>query len=192
VSPRRARLKDGRMVGSGMTAWLRERRLLLVLAVGLPLGEMGVLAAFGLRSGMGLAGQVTAPGPFGVFHDLRLLFVFHDSILGFVLGAAALVAGRSLLGALLVRSAWPGKPPPFGLLLRHALVITLVAAVFLSPWVTLMFGAAVIPLSWIYFAALPPALAIICCSTTAAWTAAGGAGCRRRARQPGWGFRSWR
>ena len=149
------------MAGSGITAWLRERRLLLVLSVGLPLAEMGVLAAFGLRSGMGLAGQVTAPGPFGVFHDLRLLFVFHDSIVWFVLGAAALVAGRSLLGALLVRSAWPGRPPPFGLLLRHAVVITVVAAVFLSPWVTLMFGAAVIPLSWIYFAALPPALATI-------------------------------
>ena len=148
------------MAGSGITAWLRERRLLLVLSVGLPLAEMGVLAAFGLRSGMGLAGQVTAPGPFGVFHDLRLLFVFHDSVVGFVLGAAALVAGRSLLGALLVRSAWPGRPPPFGLL-RHLLVITAVAAVLLSPWVTLMFGAAVIPLSWIYFAALPPALATI-------------------------------
>lgn len=149
------------MPPSGAFAWFRERRLLVLLAVGLPLAEMAVLTGCGLPSGMGLAGQVTAPGPFGVFHDLRWLFVFHDSILEFGLGATALVALRSLLGALLVRSAWPGRPPPFGVLLRHAVVITVVAAVFLSPWVTLLFGAAVIPLSWLYFAAVPPALATI-------------------------------
>ena len=136
------------MAGSGITGRLRERRLLLALAVGLPLVEMGALAALGLRSGMGLAGQATALGPFGVFHD---------SILGFAVGAVGLVVGRSLLGALMARAAWPGSPPPFLRLLRHMLVITVTAAVFLSPWVTLMFGAAVIPLSWIYFAALPPA-----------------------------------
>ena len=153
--------RKGRWPGAESPDWLRERRLLLALAVGLPLAEMGALAALGLRSGMGLAGQVTAPGPFGVFHDLRLLFVFHDSVLGFVVGAVGLVAGRSLLGALLARAAWPGSPPPFLRVLRHMLVITAAAAVFLSPWVTLLFGAAVIPLSWIYFAALPPAVATI-------------------------------
>ena len=82
------------MPGSGILAWLRERWLLLLLCVGLPLAEMGVLEALGIPSGLGLAGQATAPGPFGVFHDLRWLFVFHDSILGFGLAAIALVAGR--------------------------------------------------------------------------------------------------
>lgn len=149
------------MPENGILAWFRKRRLLVALAVGLPLVEMGLLTGLGLSSGFSLAGQVTAPGPFGVFHDLRWLFVFHDSILGFGLAAVALVAGRGLLGALLVRSAWPGRPPPFGTLLRHSLIITAVAAVLLSPWVTLLFGAAVIPLSWLYFAALPPALATI-------------------------------
>lgn len=149
------------MPGSGILAWLRERWLLLLLSVALPLAEMGVLVALGIPAGMGLAGQVTAPGPFGVFHDLRWLFVFHDSIIEFVLGAAALVAGRAVLGALLVRSAWPGRAPAFATLVGHSLTITAVAALLLSPWVTLMFGAAVIPLSWLYFAALPPALATI-------------------------------
>ena len=48
------------MPGNRITTWLRERRLLLGLSVGLPLAEMGILAAFGTNSGMGLAGQVTA------------------------------------------------------------------------------------------------------------------------------------
>ena len=141
--------------------WFRERRVLVALCVGLPLAEMWVVGACGIPSGLPLAGQAGAVGPLGVFHDLRWLFVFHDSVLWFLLGLGALVAGRSVVLALLVRSAWPGDPPPFGVLVRRALVVTPVAALLLSPWVTLLFGAAVIPLSWLYFAAVPPALGTV-------------------------------
>jgi hypothetical protein len=140
---------------------LRDRRLLLALAVGLPVVEMVVLALLDLPSGMGLAAQVSAPGPFGVFHDLRWLFVFHGSVAGFVVGLLLLFALRSLLMALLVRSAWPGQPPRLRRLFVYGVVSTVVATVFLCPWVTLLFGAAVIPLSWVYFGALPPALGTI-------------------------------
>jgi hypothetical protein len=149
------------MTGGGAPTRLRERRLLLSLSVGLPLAEMAVLALLGIPSGRGLAAQVTALGPFGVFHDLRWLFVFHRSVLGFVVGLAVLLALRSLLMALLVRSAWPGRPPRFGVLVGHGLVSTAVVCIFLSPWVTLLFGAAVVPFSWVYFAAVPPAIATI-------------------------------
>jgi hypothetical protein len=149
------------MPGNGIFAWLRERRLLVALCVGLPLAEWGTLSVLGVGSGLSLAGQVSAPGPFGVFHDLRWLFVFHDSFLWFALGLTVLLVGRALLGALLVRAAWPGTPPALRGLVGHSLVATAVAALFLSPWVTLLFGAAVIPLSWLYFAAVPPALATI-------------------------------
>ncbi|HSQ38011.1 MAG TPA: hypothetical protein VLS92_08985 [Acidimicrobiia bacterium] len=137
---------------------LRDRRLLLALSVGLPLAEVFTLGLLDIPSGFGLAAQVTAAGPFGVFHDLRWLFVFHNSVAGFIVGLLLLVAFRSVLLALLVRSAWPGPPPGVRRLLGHALVSTLVAAVFLSPWVTLLFGAAIIPLSWVFFGALPPAI----------------------------------
>ncbi len=140
---------------------LRDRRLLLTLAVGLPLVEVLVLGGLNLPSGFSLAAQVTAPGPFGVFHDLRWLFVFHDSVAGFVVGLLGMIVLRSLLLALLARSAWPGQPPGFRRLVGYGLVSTVVATVFLSPWVTLLFGAGVIPLSWIYFGAVPPALATI-------------------------------
>jgi hypothetical protein len=140
---------------------LRDRRLLLALSMGLPVAEVVALGFLDLPSGMGLAPQVTAPGPFGIFHDLRWLFVFHNSIAGFVVGLLALVCLRSLLMALLVRSAWPGRPPRLHRLFGHGVVATVVATVFLWPWVTLLFGAAVIPLSWVYFGALPPALGTI-------------------------------
>lgn len=149
------------MAEGGEPIRLRDRRLLLALAVGLPLAEVTALRLLDIPSGFALAAQVTAPGPFGVFHDLRWLFVFHNSVAGFAMGLLLLVGLRSLLMALLVRSAWPGRPPRFRRLVAYAAVSTIVAAIFLSPWVTLLFGAAVIPLSWIYFGALPPALATI-------------------------------
>ena len=90
---------------------LRERRLLLTLAVGLPAAEFAALRVLDLPSGLGLAAQVSAPGPFGVFHDLRWLFVFHDSVVTFVVGLSLLVLVRSLLTALFVRSAGPGGLP---------------------------------------------------------------------------------
>jgi hypothetical protein len=36
--------------------------------------------------------------------------------------------------------------------------ITTVAVLALAPWVTLLFGAAVVPLSWVFYAGFPPAL----------------------------------
>jgi len=73
------------------------------------------------------------------------------------------VALRSALIALLVRAAWPSgqERPSFIITLRHSAVVTVFAVVLLSPWVTLLFGAAVVPLSWVFFAALPPAIATI-------------------------------
>lgn len=149
------------MAATGTPIRLRDRRLLLALSVGLPVAEVVVLGLLDLPSGMALAPQVTAPGPFGVFHDLRWLFVFHGSVAGFAVGLLLLIGLRSLLMALLVRSAWPGRPPRLLRLFGHGVVSTVVAAVFLCPWITLLFGAAVIPLSWVYFGALPPALGTI-------------------------------
>ncbi len=151
----------------GTMRWLEpdfwHRRPLLALAVGVPVAEGIVLLLLGMPSGLSLAPQVSALGPFGAFHDLRWLFVFHGSILSFAFGLVALVALRSLLTAMLVRSAWPAgeERPGFWIAWMHSAVVTVAAVVLLSPWVTLLFGAAVVPLSWVFFAALPPAIATI-------------------------------
>src|SRR6266508_2502872 len=135
---------------------------LLAVCIALPMIEVGLLWGVGLTSALGIAPSVTAPVPFATFHDLRWLMVYHRSWLGFAVEALALLAFRGVLTALLVRLAWPGgvaRPPP-AVVLRNATVSTLVSAVLLVPWVGLLFGLAVMPVSWLFFAAVPPVLAV--------------------------------
>jgi hypothetical protein len=129
----------------------------------LPVAETVVLAMAGIGSGYPLAPQAGAIGPLGVFHDLRWLFVYHASVPGFIGGLVLLVALRSLVVAVLAYLAWPAGEGGvrFAPLLRRSAAATTLVAVFLAPWVTLLFGAAVVPLSWLVFAALPPALVTI-------------------------------
>jgi hypothetical protein len=142
---------------------LWSHRGLVALAVGLPVGEAAVLLALRIDSGLSLAGQASALGPFGVFHDLRWLFVFHRSILAFVGGMVLLLVFRTVVTAALVRLAWPAdRPaPPLRRLLWWAGLATAVGVAALWPWVTLLFGAAIVPLSWLFFAGFPPALITI-------------------------------
>jgi hypothetical protein len=109
---------------------------------------------------MGLAPQVNAPAPFGVFHDLRWLIVFHNSWPGFLAEAAAVLFARGLLTALTVREAWPDdlpRPSP-RVLLTRSLGFTFLAALLLMPWTILLFGLAVVSVSWLFFAAVPTVL----------------------------------
>jgi hypothetical protein len=136
---------------------------LIAVSVGLPVTETAVLALLGIGSGYPLAPQAGAIGPLGVFHDLRWLFVYHSSVPGFITGLVLLVGLRSLVVAALAYLSWPAGEGGvrFGPLLRRSVAATALVAVFLAPWVTLLFGAAVVPLSWLVFAALPPALATL-------------------------------
>jgi hypothetical protein len=109
---------------------------------------------------MGLAPQVNAPAPFGVFHDLRWLIVYHNSWPGFLAEAAAVLFARGLLTALTVREAWPDdipRPSP-RVLLTRSLAFTFLAALLLMPWTILLFGWAVVSVSWLFFAAVPTVL----------------------------------
>jgi hypothetical protein len=135
---------------------------LLAVAIGGPVVEVVVLWAIGLSSALGIAPGVTAPAPFATFHDLRWLMVYHRSWLGFGLEAVALLAFRGAMTALLVGLAWPRsvpRPPPLSLL-RQGALFTIASAVLLAPWAGLLFGLAVMPVSWLWFTAIPPVLAI--------------------------------
>jgi hypothetical protein len=135
---------------------------LLAVAVGGPVLEVGLLWLLGFTSALGIAPGVTAPAPFATFHDLRWLMVYHRSWPGFVGEALAMVAFRGAMTALLVGLAWPRSlpRPSVPVLLRQGTIFTLVSAVLLAPWAGLLFGLAVMPVSWLFFTAIPPVLAI--------------------------------
>jgi hypothetical protein len=125
--------------------------------------ETALLSVFGLQSALGIAPQATGPAPFDVFHDLRWLLVYHRSWLGLALEAAAFIAVRTAITAFLVRAAWPEgeEPPPLRTVLKHSAVFVVVCAVLLSPWVALLFGMAIVSISWLFFVAIPGALAVM-------------------------------
>ncbi len=135
---------------------------LLAVCIAGPLLEVALLWAVGLSSALGIAPSVTAPVPFATFHDLRWLMVYHRSWPGFAVEAMAMLAFRGAMTALLVWLAWPRgvARPPAVALLRSATAFTLASGVLLVPWVGLLFGLAVMPVSWLFFAALPPVLAV--------------------------------
>jgi hypothetical protein len=104
-----------------------------------------------------LAPQVTALPPLAVYHDLRWLFAFNQSWLGFTGVLALLLLARSALDAALVMLAWPrGVPKPrLGPSFASCAVLTLLVGLMMSPVATLMFGVALLPFSWPYLAAIP-------------------------------------
>jgi hypothetical protein len=160
ITPRRVGSPD-RAMTCGCATFTAHRQL-VALAVGLPLLEALVLGTVGAVESQALAPQASAPAPFGVFHDLRWLLVFHSSWFAFALELAALIAVRSTITAMLVRAAWPiGRPPPpLRSLAIGSVVFTVVSIVLLLPFAALLLGMAVVSLSWLFFIAVPATVAV--------------------------------
>ena len=133
------------------------------MAVALPVVETVILWAVGMETALGIAPQASAPAPFDVFHDLRWLLVYHRSWVGLTLEAAAFIVFRTAVTAFMVRAAWPEDVDVPGLrqTLRSSAAFVVTAAVLLSPWVALLFGMAVVSISWLFFIAVPGALAVM-------------------------------
>lgn len=124
--------------------------------------EAFVLVLLGFRSGFGLAPQVSAPAPIGLFHDLRWLVVYQNSWWSFGLELAAVLVLRGALTAVMVREAWPRHVglPSWRTLLVRSLGFNLLATLLLAPWTILLFGLAVVSVSWLFFAAVPSVLVL--------------------------------
>ncbi len=146
-------------------AFVRHRGL-IAFAAGGAMAEAAVLS-FLAPSARPLAPQVTALPPFAAYHDLRWLFAFNQSWLGFTGVLVLLVIARSAVDAVLIMLAWPGGAegkegarqwpprPRFLPSLVSCAVLTVLVGLVLSPVVTLMFGVALLPFSWPYLAAVP-------------------------------------
>jgi hypothetical protein len=135
--------------------------VLLLLSAVPAAGEGAVLRAVGFGSALSLAPQITSIGPYGSFHDLRWILVYHSSW-------AALVA--ELLAAVVVRAGWavamtvaaaPGatasgaafsRTAARGAVVRvlaaRALAFYAFAVVVLAPWAVVSVAAAETSLSW--------------------------------------------
>lgn len=137
---------------------------LLSLSVLLNVAEAAVTLAVLPSSDSVLSLQASAVAPFGVFHDLRWLSVFSSSWWSFALEIAAVVVGRGALTALAISLAWPrGGPRPVpsaGALAGRALTSTAAAVVLLTPSTVLLFAMAVVPISWLFIAAVPLAAGV--------------------------------
>jgi hypothetical protein len=143
-------------------AFFRHRGL-IAFAAGGAMAEAIVLSflAPGARP---LAPQVTALPPLAAYHDLRWLFAFNQSWLGFAGVLVVMVLARSAVDAVLVQLAWPGEAdlpgprlarPRFLTSVLSCAVLTVVVGLVMSPVATLMFGVALLPFSWPYLAAVP-------------------------------------
>lgn len=134
---------------------------LLLPAILAPMFETGLVLAFGPPTGVALAPQVTAPPPLDLFHDLRWVSVYHNSWITLALELVGIVVLRSLWVAWVVQRAWPeNRVPPMGPAIRRVAVYHAVGLVLFVPWVVLLFGLAFSHLSFLFFAAIPPALAL--------------------------------
>ena len=151
------------MLKAGVAGDFFRHRGLIAFSAGGAMVEAGVLTflAPGARP---LAPQVTALPPLAAYHDLRWLFAFDQSWLGFTGVLVLLLLVRSAVDAVLVLLAWPrakdpGVPslprPRFFTSILSCAVLTVVVWLVMSPVVTLMFGVALVPFSWPYLAAVP-------------------------------------
>lgn len=141
----------------------RSHRVLVAFTVGASVIEAAILTVVAPHSARGLAPQVVAPAPFGVFHDLRWLLVYHRSWPALAIELAALFAFRATVDTVLLRAAWPRelRPPDFTSAWVRAVGFTAIALAVLVPWTLLLFALAIIPISWLFFAAIPPAIATV-------------------------------
>jgi hypothetical protein len=171
---------------TGHRRWPRSRVGLAMLCAGLPGIEAVVLIAAGLRGSVPLAPSITAPAPYGTYHDLRFLLTYHFSWATFAAEAIAMLSWRSVLDCCLVLLAWPAglATPPVRTILRRTTAFTLVSAILLAPSAASVSAMDVMPVSDLFLAGMPLAVII------AVLTAHGGVTSWWR-RLPPWRAAAW-
>ncbi|MBV9451891.1 MAG: hypothetical protein JO345_38990 [Streptosporangiaceae bacterium] len=149
-----------RLPGEGEHGAFARHRGLIVLSAGGATAETALLwlVAPGARA---LGPQVTALPPLAAYHDLRWLFLFSGSWPAFGAVLVGALIARSAIDAALVMLAWPHTEldaairPRFVTAFWSCALLTLLVWMVLSPVVTLMFGAALVPFSWPFLGAAP-------------------------------------
>ena len=143
--------------------WVRWRRApsrlaLVAVCVGGALLEAGALRGANFVEAIPFAPQVTAPPPYGAFHDLRWLIVYNHSWLSLAWEVVLVVVLRGVVTACLARLAWPISVPrpPWPSLILRGLASALLSLIVLSPGATVAFAGGVTSLSWFVLGMLIP------------------------------------
>ncbi len=137
-----------------------RHRGLIAFCAGGAIAETGLLSILA-PAARPLAPQVTALPPLAAYHDLRWLFAFNQSWLGFTGVLVLLLLARAAADVVLLLLAWPQEPsatvtrPRFLASFVSCAVLTVLVWLVMSPVVTLMFGVALVPFSWPFLAAVP-------------------------------------
>ena len=137
-----------------------RHRGLIAFCAGGAVAETGLLS-FLAPAARPLAPQVTALPPLAAYHDLRWLFAFNQSWLGFTGVLVLLLLARAAADVVLLLLAWPQELAPtvsrprFLTSFVSCAVLTVLVWLVMSPVVTLMFGVALVPFSWPFLAAIP-------------------------------------
>jgi hypothetical protein len=157
-----------------------RRLLLFVVIAGAAMGEVAALKAYGYESALGMAPQVSAPPPFGVFHDMRWLFVYNTSWGSFAAEAVALVIFRGLLNTAIIVLAWPADRPRPRLrsVLLGNMAFAAVALIILSPWACVAYAASGTSLSYFVFGEITEFVFLAIVLQRAASSRGGGSACR--------------
>jgi hypothetical protein len=142
-----------------LTGVFFRHRGLIAFCAGGAMAEAAILSVLA-RAARPLAPQVTALPPLAAYHDLRWLFAFDQSWLGFTGVLVLLLLARSAADAIMLLLAWPRGTteiprPRFLPSAASCAVLTLLVWLVMSPVATLMFGVALLPFSWPFLAALP-------------------------------------
>ncbi|MHB2022406.1 MAG: esterase/lipase family protein [Mycobacteriales bacterium] len=158
---------------SGWPARRATRWLIALCAVAAGL-EASLVHLLGPPDAIAAAPQISALAPVATYHDLRWLFVFNDSWLSFAAEAAALVVFRTAFTAACVRLSWPQNRQPLSWrrLCWRSFSITLTAAILLFPVAALLFGMAVVSVSYFFLGAAPIAVVVFLFTahgSTASW-----------------------
>ena len=125
--------------------------LLLALATIPPMIEAAVLSQLAMPCAAAFSPQVTGMPPFGAFHDLRWVAVFHRSWLELALAILGAALFRSVLTAAMAYAAgvWPAGRRPLLVIWRRAFIGTVMLFAVLAIPTLLLFGSEVVSLSWI-------------------------------------------
>ena len=138
----------------------RPRLLALcALAAVPPAIEAVLLVHFGFVAAEGLSSQVTAVWPYDSYHDLRWLYVYHDSWPEFLAGLLLLIVFRGSAHHRAGRRS-PGPPRRPGPACAGCCGATSpcprLVGVLVAPWALISVAASVVALSWVLLASLLP------------------------------------